>query len=90
MTVTEPRFTPGETALLLASRRAEQAPRGSHGFLLSEAMDPKNQFAFRVPDPGMDWAAKALHDAQERREREYPNESMAGLMWRVEKRDQSS
>lgn len=31
--VTQSRFTPREVTLLLASRRAESAPRGSHGWL---------------------------------------------------------
>ena len=48
VTTTEPRFTPDDKALLLASRRRV---RGTHGILMSEALDPANQFAFEVEPP---------------------------------------
>lgn len=63
VTVSEPRFKAGEVALLLASRRAENAPRGSHGVLMSEATDPANQFAIEVTPPHVDWVQSALNDA---------------------------
>lgn len=44
---------------------ANQAERGSHGFLMSEAMDPANQFAFVASEkPRVDYAEKARLDAQ--------------------------
>lgn len=66
MTVQEPRFTPAETALLLAARRKALAPRGSHGILMSEATDPANMGKFTVPEPVTDFAAKALFEAREK------------------------
>lgn len=64
VTVQEPRFTPGEVALLLASRRAEKEPVGRHGIPVSEATDPANQFAFEAVGPRVDWAQSAINDAE--------------------------
>lgn len=85
VTVSEPRFTPGEKALLLASRRAERDPRGEHGFLLSEAADPANQFAFHVPPPSRDWAQVKLNEAQAAYQKRFPDTDLGSLLWRVEK-----
>lgn len=81
----EPRFTPRERALLLASRRAARAPRGQHGHLLSESTNADNQFAYRVSGPRMDWAAKALSDAEESYKKKHPNADMKALHFSVEK-----
>lgn len=86
VTTTEPRFTPEEKFLLLASRRAESVPRGSHGILLSEATDPANERAFSVPLPVMDFAERALNSAKERYKNDYPTADMSALHWRVEKK----
>lgn len=83
VTVSEPRFTRAEKNALLASRRAERAPRGSHGLLLSEATDPGNQFAFKVPPPITDHAQVALSKAQEAYEKQHPG--AVGKLWRVER-----
>ena len=86
--VSEPRFSPGEKALLLASRRADQQPRGSHGWLISEATAPENQFKFRVGAPTTDFAAKALATAQESWQKKHGDKAgMDHLLWRVEKQD---
>lgn len=82
--VTEPRFTPRERALLLAARRVR---RGTHGHLLSEATDPKNQFAYRVPPPKQDWAAKKLGEVQEAYKKSHPNADLSSLLWSVELND---
>lgn len=87
VSVAEPRFTRREVAVLLASRRAERVRRGPHGVLMSEATARENKFKFRVPLPTEDYAAKALHVAQEKYRKDYPNASMDSLLWRVEKRD---
>lgn len=84
VTVSEPRFTPAEKAALLAARRSANAPRGSHGFLLAEASDPKNQFAFQVPPPSRDWAQAKLNEAHEAYRKRYPDADMDSLLWRVE------
>lgn len=66
ITVREPEFTPGETAMLLASRELEFEPKNSLGIPLSESMDPKNQFSFMPPEgPSVDWAEAALGKKQD-------------------------
>lgn len=87
VSATESRFTPREVACLLASRRAENAPRGSHGLLLSEATDPANKDTFTVPLPITDFAAKALRREQEAYEKRWGKDSMHDTLWRVQMRD---
>lgn len=88
MTVPEPRFTPDEVAVLLASRRAEQQPRGEHGFTYAEATDPKNQGRFKVGLPTRDFAQEAL-DAERRKYMKTYGEDYDryAFLWRVELRD---
>lgn len=85
VTVTQPRFTPRERAVLLASRRAEQARRGQHGQLMSEATDPKNQFAYQARGPITDWAQKKLDEAEDAYKKKYPDADMGSLHFWVEK-----
>lgn len=80
---TRPRFTPGDVALLLASRRAERAPRGSHGHLLAEATDPAHQYDWKADLPTTDFAAAALKKAQDAYAKSYPDADMGSLLWRV-------
>lgn len=86
MTATEPRFTRREVALLLASRRAEKIPRGRHGLTLQEATDRENEYAYTVPLPTTDFAAKAIADAQEKYRKDWPDAQLDALLWRVEKK----
>ncbi|MGF3055608.1 hypothetical protein [Microbacterium sp. YY-01] len=80
----EPRFTPAEVELLLASRRAEQVPRGAHGFTIAEATDPKNQYAFKVTSV-VDYAERAKHWAiKEHEERFGENSGSEYRLWRTE------
>lgn len=89
VTVREPEFTPGGVALLVASRRWE-AELGPHGFPLSEAMDPANQFAFEgYEKPRMDWADKAMQDAKDRFYEANPKANRNGHRWGVRWRDAS-
>lgn len=85
VTITQPRFTPRERALLLASRRDEKAPRGAHGRLLSETTDPRNQFAYRVPPPTQDWAQRKINDVKAAYAKAHPGIDMDALLWRLEK-----
>ena len=59
-TVSEPRFTPGEVDLLIASRRNDDEPRGPHGFTIAEATDPKNRYRFRPGVRRRDFAQEVL------------------------------
>lgn len=86
VTVTESRFTRQEKVLLLASRRADAAPRGRHGLLLSETTDPENQFKFRVPFPTTDWAQAEVDKAEAAYRAKYPKAPMGALIWRAEKK----
>lgn len=85
--VTESRFTPREVALLLASRREENAPRSSTGIKLSDATDAANKDAFSVPLPITDFAAKALRKEQDAYEKRWGKEAMHDLLWRVQMND---
>lgn len=86
VTVAEPRFTLTEKLLLLAARRKSREPRGPHGVLMSEAADPANQFAFKVPNPVTDHAALALSNAQRAWAKKHPDADPATRLWRVERR----
>lgn len=85
VTVSQPRFTRREKALLLASRRDELS-RGKHGFLLSEAMDPANQFKFYAVGPHVDYADKAVLDAERRYAEANKGANMHGVRFRAAKR----
>lgn len=87
VTVREPEFSAWDRALLLADVAESKVRRGAHGLPLSEASNPENQFAFVVPEPHMDWAQKALDDAQEAFKKRNPKASMNALMWKVARRD---
>lgn len=65
ITVREAEWDRDEEEFLVASRELE-ADTGPHGFLMSEAMDPANQFAFEGdPVPAIDFAEKARLDKQD-------------------------
>lgn len=88
MTVSEPRFTPDEVALLLASRRAERQPRGEHGFTYAEATDPNNQGRFKVALPTRDFAQEALDAEREKYRKTYGEDyHRYAFLWRVELND---
>lgn len=85
--VSEPRFTPHEKALLLASRRVEDEPRGSHGILISEATDPKLQDQW-VTEPVTDFAQRLLNSDQERWREQYGDVlDMSAILWRLKRKD---
>lgn len=86
VTVREPEYSAWDRAVLLADVAASKVPRGHHGVPLHEAADPENQFAFEVPPPRMDWAQKALDDAQEAFKKQNPKAPMGALMWKVARR----
>lgn len=87
ITTTEPRFTPEQKALLLAARRKALAARGSHGFTMAEATDPKNFGKFRVGEPITDLALKAENEARASWRQRHGDEGMENLIFRVEKID---
>lgn len=87
VSVSEPRFTAHEKTLLLLSRRKDAEPRGSHGMLLSESTDPKNQYRYDVDQPTADFAALAINRAQDAYKRRWPDADMSSLLWRVELKD---
>lgn len=71
--------------MLAESRAAEREPRGTHGWLISEATDRKNMGRFKVPPPTTDFAAQALHDAQAAWKSQYGEQAgMDHLLWKVE------
>lgn len=87
VTVTEPRFSQRQVALLLASRRKESERRGSHGHLMSDATDPANQFGFEVDGPDVDWAQESLNKFVADYKKRYPNADMDSRLFRVRKKD---
>lgn len=84
VTVTEPRFTPAEKAVLLEARRRALAPRGQHGHLLSDATDPKNQYRWRAPLPRQDYAQAEINRLQDEYRKKYPDADLSSYLWRVE------
>ena len=90
VTVSEPRFTREQTAMLLESRRLERIPRNSLGVPLAEAIDPANDPSsweatgrYVVPTPSVDFAAEAVRRAKEDRHTAFPDEKTE-LVWSVE------
>lgn len=82
--VTEPRFTAWERDLLLASRRADNAPRGRHGHLISEATDPATQGRWTVDLPTRDFAQEAIDREQTAYRKRWGDDAdMDSLLWRV-------
>lgn len=88
ITVRESEFTDMDRRWLSESFAQDQAPRGSHGWLMSEATDPANQGKFFVGPPTLDFAAKAEIEAREEAEKIYKGKIPLGaLKFRVEKKD---
>lgn len=86
VTIRESEFTPWDRASLLRDVADSRIPRGSHGLPLAESADPSNQFAFEVEGPQMDWAQKALDDAQAAHRKRNPNAPSTALLWKVRRR----
>ena len=84
VTVREAEFSPADVDAMLETRALERQPRGSHGLLLADAMNPESQFKIRVKGPRMDWAAKKIHEAQELYRKENPKADMTGMRWSAE------
>lgn len=89
VTVSEPEFSADDLALLISSRRAERAPRGPHGVLLSEATNPDLQGEWEVPLPIQDFVEKKLKTVKDAYHKQYGDTAPAGLIWRVSRRAQS-
>lgn len=51
---------------------------------MSEALDPANQFRYRVVGPFTDWSAEALRRAQDVYKKTNPDADMSSLRWDVE------
>lgn len=85
--VVEPRFTKEEVELLLASRRADNVPRGPHGLPLSVSTNPANKGKFKV-QPVTDFALEALHREQESWRKNYGElVDVNAMLWPVELTD---
>lgn len=83
----ETEFDREQVALLMAHQLLE-ADRGPHGFPMSVATDPDNQFKFRASEaPTVDWAAATVHHAQETYYKRYDKPGApadrAGHLWSV-------
>jgi hypothetical protein len=81
-----------EQVMLLLAARELQTDIGSHGHPLAEAMsplaDPNRRGVghhYEVPLPTIDYAAKALADAQDAYGKQYPDANQNGFMWGVKK-----
>lgn len=91
VTVTEPRFTLRDKALLLASRRADQVERNRYGVPMSEATDPKLQDRWQVENI-TDFSVKTLNAETDRWRKQHGDVvDMDALLWTVrQKTDDSS
>lgn len=86
VTIREPEFSNLDVAVLIEARRRRRVRRGPHGYPISEATDPDNQFAFKAANPTRDWAMKALTQAQRAWYAANPqDEGDPSLVWNVEK-----
>lgn len=87
VTTREPEFNALDVAALIEARRRQRVRKGPHGYPITEATDPLNQFAFKVPSPRRDWAMHALHKAQKAWLAAHPDDKGdPSLIWDVEKR----
>lgn len=85
MSVVEPRFTRAEVDVLLASRRKEREPRGSHGFTIAEATDPDVRGRIRVPLPTRDFIQQRIDKERRAYEKQYGEHAeMNSLYFRAE------
>lgn len=90
VTLREPEFSPWDVAAMLEDRRVAGLRRGPHGLLMSEAMDPENQFAFEAEGPVTDWAQAKLDEARDAYRKKYPDANMSALHWAVRRRSTDS
>lgn len=92
MTTREPEFNDRDRAVILADYDEEHAPRGSHGVLISEATDPKNNPLSTaatgrfVAAPRADYAQDALDKARKARRDEVGDVDWP-LLWVVRHED---
>ena len=88
VSVREPEFSAEDVAVLLASRAADDAHRGSHGWLMSEATDPASEGKWFVPDPVLDFAQVKLDKVREQYRKEFGDTvNMDALVWHVGRRE---
>jgi len=90
VSIPESEWSPADVALLIASRQKEREI-GSHGFPMSEATDPANQWAFEGQKaPLTDWAEKARADAQDEYYKKWDKKDAPvnrnGHIWNVSKK----
>ena len=88
VTVREREFTDDDLAALLE----RVPPVGKHGWPVDEAMSPDGdssswnaKYRWHVPPPSVDFAQKALDQAQEAYRKQYPDADLGALRWRVER-----
>lgn len=86
VTVRESEYNDRDRALIAASHAADDAPRGRHGILMSEATDPANQFAFEAVGPREDFAQSAINKAHDAFEKERPKEDHRSISFGVRRR----
>jgi hypothetical protein len=91
VSVPEPEWSPDDVALLVASRQHQQS-LGAHGFPMSEATDPANQFAFTGQKaPIVDFFEKARLDDQDKYYKQYDTKETKvnrnGHIWTANKKD---
>ncbi|KRC52127.1 hypothetical protein ASE16_03505 [Leifsonia sp. Root227] len=85
----EPEFRVQDRVQMLAFQSIEE-DMGPYGIPVSEAMDPKNQFAY-VPSwsPSTNWAVKAVEDRKDSFYEANKDSSRNGHVWSVSRADQS-
>lgn len=87
VTVSAPRFSPEDKALLLAARRKAREPLNAHGVPIAEATDPANRGKFVIPPPTVDFVAWEMSKAQAEAEKTYKDKiPMSALLFGVEMR----
>lgn len=82
----EPEFTPLEVNKLLASKEL-QDDLNPYGIPYSEATDKANEHMFVADQlPTIDFAAKAIGDAQDAYYKQWPDAPSNGHLWRVKRK----
>lgn len=92
VTIREPEFTMVDLTSLLRDRADALAPRGSHGHLLSESMNPNadanawgSEFRYVPRGPRKDHAQDALDGARKDYAAKFPEADLSSLRWAVER-----
>lgn len=92
VTVREPEFELVDLISLVRDRADALAPRGSHGLLLAESMNPnadsnswEAEYRYEPRGPRKDHAQAVIDGARKAYAAEYPDADLSALRWTAER-----